>query len=210
MSRDVTASFGLRLLHLTMYTFIEISMGCLRHALPLSRPSTHAKPSRPSTCLCHHHPLTLPRRVVILLNTPATIDQWVAREAAAQLRQDPVMTYFMHHLGVFHIFLGVSTYMLRDRVLDDAKVARAFYLSLIGLHLTLFQLARSAEQAGIATDGMTLEAGAMAAVFGGGAALALKFGPAPAPWVDDDDEPPRRTTPSAASSSLRANGKKDK
>lgn len=215
------ASFGLRLLHIVLYTFIEISTGYV------PRPSHHpAHPHvasggpaylRPRAC----HPLSLrprachpsPRSIVVLLNTPAAIDKWVSREAAAQFRLDPVVTYFMHQIGMFHIFLGVSAHLMRNCVLEDVKVARPFYTSLIVVHLSLFCLARSSEQAGVTTDGTTLEAGAVAAVFGGGAALALRFGPAPAPFVDDDDDdgPPGRDGPSAATSSSRAGeGKKDK
>ena len=132
-------------------------------------------------------------RIVIILNTPAAFDMWLAREAAEQLRSDPVLTCFMQHIGVFNIFLGLNAYLLRDSVLGDPKTARPFYLGMIVLHLALFYLACQAEEAGFAVrHGMTVPAGAVAAVFGGGAAAAWRFGPAPAPWVDTDDPPPPR------------------
>ena len=140
--------FALRLVHLSMYTFLELSFG-----------------------------------ITQLLRTSAAIDTMLVPEAASRLRDDPVTQSFVHQIGVFHVFVGLSAYMLRDQILDQRASARPFYMGMVFLQFALLFVAWQAEQAGLTSERGTITAACIAAVFGGGAVVALWR----APSVDDYD-----------------------
>ena len=140
--------FALRLVHLSMYTFLELSFG-----------------------------------ITQLLRTSAAIDTMLVPEAASRLRDDPVTQSFVHQIGVFHVFVGLSAYMLRDQILDQRASARPFYTGMVFLQFALLLVAWQAEQAGLTSERGTTTAACIAAVFGGGAVVALWSTPS----VDDYD-----------------------
>ena len=153
-------SFAIRLVHLSMYMFFELSVG-----------------------------------ITQLLNTPAAINAMLVPEVAARLRLDPLTQSIVHQLGVYHLFVGLSAYMLRDRILNDRGSARPFYVGVVLLQFALLLVAWQSEQAGLTSQRSTSIAACLAAVFGGGAALALWT--APTPSVEDDHSPPPVTPPSS-------------
>ena len=93
-----------------------------------------------AACAC------LVRRITQLLNTPVAIDLMLVPAKAAQLRTDAITTCLVQQLAVFHIFMGLRTYMLRDQVLDEPKTARLYYVSLISLQLALLAVHWKAQQ----------------------------------------------------------------
>ena len=127
--------------------------------------------------------------VLIAMQPAQVLDTFFVREAAAQLRTDPLCACVLRLLGGFSAFAGVQAYLLRDRVLADQEVARPFYGAMLILVLSTLAVARRAVAAGVAAPGLSASAAASAAVFGGGALLALVFPPA-APVIDDSDEEP--------------------
>ena len=141
-------SFALRLVHLSMYTFLELSFG-----------------------------------ITQLLRTSAAIDTMLVPEAASRLRDDPLTQSLIHQVGIFHVFVGLSAYMLRDQILDQRASARPFYMGMVFLQFALLFVAWQAEQAGLTSERGTITAACIAAVFGGGAVVALWR----APSVDDYD-----------------------
>ena len=133
--------------------------------------------------------------VLIAMQPAQVLDTFFVREAAAQLRTDPLCACVLRLLGGFSAFAGVQAYLLRDRVLADQEVARPFYGAMLILVLSTLAVARRAVADGVAAPGLSAAAAASAAVFGGGALLALVFPPA-APVIDDSDDeaapPPAR------------------
>ena len=133
--------------------------------------------------------------VLIAMQPAQVLDTFFVREAAAQLRTDPLCACVLRLLGGFSAFAGVQAYLLRDRVLADQEVARPFYGAMLILVLSTLAVARRAVADGVAAPGLSASAAASAAVFGGGALLALVFPPA-APVIDDSDDeaapPPAR------------------
>ena len=132
--------------------------------------------------------------VLIAMQPAQVLDTFFVREAAAQLRTDPLCACVLRLLGGFSAFAGVQAYLLRDRVLADQEVARPFYGAMLILVLSTLAVARRAVADGVAAPGLGVGGGA-AAVFGGGALLALVFPPAAPVIVDSDDEaapPPAR------------------
>ena len=127
--------------------------------------------------------------VLIAMQPAQVLDTFFVREAAAQLRTDPLCACVLRLLGGFSAFAGVQAYLLRDRVLADQEVARPFYGAMLILVLSTLAVARRAVADGVAAPGLSAAAAASAAVFGGGALLALVFPPA-APVIDDSDEEP--------------------
>ena len=127
--------------------------------------------------------------VLIAMQPAQVLDTFFVREAAAQLRTDPLCACVLRLLGGFSAFAGVQAYLLRDRVLADQEVARPFYGAMLILVLSTLAVARRAVADGVAAPGLSASAAASAAVFGGGALLALVFPPA-APVIDDSDEEP--------------------
>jgi hypothetical protein len=162
-------SFALRLVHLSLYMFVMLSIGCVLIASPNQR----ARSVSPM-CAC------LVRRITQLLNTPVAIDLMLVPAKAAQLRTDAITTCLVQQLAVFHIFMGLCTYMLRDQVLDEPKTARLYYVSLISLQFALLAVHWKAQQMGLITESALLLDAFLTALFGGGAALALRFGPSDA------------------------------
>ena len=150
MATDGTSSFSfaLRLVHLSTYTFVELSFG-----------------------------------ITQLLRTSAAIDTMLAPEAASRLRDDPLTQSLIHQVGIFHVFVGLSAYMLRDQILDQRASARPFYTGMVFLQFALLLVAWQAEQAGLTSERGTTTAACIAAAFGGGAVVALWS----APSVDDYD-----------------------
>ena len=138
---------------------------------------------------------------VCLAMTPSQmVDGWFVREAAAQLRTDPLVVCLLRLLGGFCAFAGVQAYLLRDRILADQEVARPYYGALLALVLSLLAVARRGAAEGVAANGLLVPAAACAVVFGGGALLALLFPPA-APVINDSDdeaEPPPPPPPPSA------------
>ena len=122
--------------------------------------------------------------VLIAMQPAQVLDTFFVREAAAQLRTDPLCACVLRLLGGFSAFAGVQAYLLRDRVLADQEVARPFYGAMLILVLSTLAVARRAVADGVAAPGLSASAAASAAVFGGGALLALVFPPA-APVIDD-------------------------
>ena len=76
-------SFIVRLVHLSMYTLVELSFG-----------------------------------ITQLLRTSAAIDTMLVPEVASRLRDDPLTQSLVHQVGVFHAFVGLIAYMLRDEILS--------------------------------------------------------------------------------------------
>ena len=141
-------SFALRLVHLSTYTFVELSFG-----------------------------------ITQLLRTSAAIDTMLVPEAASRLRDDPLTQSLIHQVGVFHVFVGLTAYMLRDQIIDQRASARPFYMGMVFLQFALLLVVWQAEQAGLTSERGTMTTACLAAVFGGGAVVALWR----APPVDDYD-----------------------
>ena len=134
--------------------------------------------------------------VLIAMQPAQVLDTFFVREAAAQLRTDPLCACVLRLLGGFSAFAGVQAYLLRDRVLADQEVARPFYGAMLILVLSTLAVARRAVADGVAAPGLSASAAASAAVFGGGALLALVFPPTAPVVIDDSDDeaapPPAR------------------
>ena len=48
---------------------------------------------------------------------------------------------------VFHVFVGLIAYMLRDEILDQRASARPFYMGMVCLQFALLRVTWQAEQA---------------------------------------------------------------
>ena len=140
MASDDPSSFSfiVRLVHLSIYTLVELSFG-----------------------------------ITQLLRTSAAIDTMLVPEVASRLRDDPLTQSLVHQVGVFHVFVGLIAYMLRDEILDQRASARPFYTGMVCLQFALLRVTWQAEQAGLMNEHGTTTATCIAAIFGGGAAVAL-------------------------------------
>ena len=162
MASDDPSSFSfiVRLVHLLMYTLVELSFG-----------------------------------ITQLLRTSAAIDTMLVPEVASRLRDDPLTQSLVHQVGVFHVFVGLIAYMLRDEILDQRASARPFYMGMVCLQFALLRVTWQAEQAGLMNEHGTTTATCIAAIFGGGAAVALWT----APSVKDAKTTTSRSTGTACS-----------
>ena len=85
--------------------------------------------------------------------------------------------------------------MLRDQILDErSRAGRPFYMGVVLLQFALLLVAWQAEQAGLTSERSTMVAACLAAVFGGGAVVALWRAP-PLDDVVDLDEHAGLTPP---------------
>ena len=146
-------SFIVRLVHLSMYTLVELSFG-----------------------------------ITQLLRTSAAIDTMLVPEVASRLRDDPLTQSLVHQVGVFHVFVGLIAYMLRDEILDQRASARPFYMGMVCLQFALLRVTWQAEQAGLTNEHGTTTAACIAAIFGGGAAVALWTSPSVKDYDVEVDE----------------------
>ena len=155
MASDDPSSFSfiVRLVHLSMYTLVELSLG-----------------------------------ITQLLRTSAAIDTMLVPEVASRLRDDPLTKSLVHQVGVFHVFVGLIAYMLRDEILDQRASARPFYMGMVCLQFALLRVTWQAEQAGLMNEHGTTTAACIAAIFGGGAAVALWTSPSVKDYDVEVDE----------------------
>ena len=155
MASDDPSSFSfiVRLVHLSIYTLVELSLG-----------------------------------ITQLLRTSAAIDTMLVPEVASRLRDDPLTQSLVHQVGVFHVFVGLIAYMLRDEILDQRASARPFYMGMVCLQFALLRVTQQAEQAGLMSEHGTTTATCIAAIFGGGAAVALWTAPSVKDYDVEVDE----------------------